>query len=495
MRRELAVLAAAFLVTLPLITPRIYASDEVQYFSYLRSLWFDHDVSFENEYQQFWDAGIARSEGFRETYLERRTETGRRISFATIGTAILWSPFYAVADILVGSGLAGGGVRDGYGPPYVRAVAFGSAIYGWLAIVLGWAMAHRLGLGRGALAAALATWFGTPLIFYMYVAPPMAHACEAFAVAAFLFVWLHVRERWTAGGGVALGALAALMVMVREQTLFLVVTPALDWALAWWRAPQDAAGPTRRGLLAHAAAGSVAFLVGYAPQLWAYIELNGYPRPSPLVARKLNWLSPHALGVFASPEHGLVFWTPLVLLALIGLAAGMSGSLGWAARPTLVRRRDSASTAWIAAGLLVAFLSQIYIAGCVESWTVAGAFGQRRFVGLSAVLLVGLAALWPIGDRRGPQPRRARAVIVALLLVGTWWNLGLMAQFGGGLMDRQRLTLADNAYHTFVTVPRRLPEFVYRYVFARHSFYKPPPAGAPAPAPTPGPTPGPTSGQ
>ena len=81
-------------------------------------------------------------------------------------------------------------MRDGYGPPYVRAVAFGSAVYGWLAIVLGWAMAHRLGLGRGALAAALATWFGTPLIFYMYIAPPMAHACQAFAVAAFLFVWL-----------------------------------------------------------------------------------------------------------------------------------------------------------------------------------------------------------------------------------------------------------------------------------------------------------------
>ncbi len=116
MRRELAVLAAAFVITLPLITPRIYASDEVQYFAYLRSLWFDHDVSFENEYQHFWDAGVARSQGFHETYLERQTETGRRISFATIGAAILWSPFYAVADALVGVGLAGGGVRDGYGP-------------------------------------------------------------------------------------------------------------------------------------------------------------------------------------------------------------------------------------------------------------------------------------------------------------------------------------------------------------------------------------------
>ena len=255
MRRQLAVLAAAFVITLPLITPRIYASDEVQYFAYLRSLWFDHDVSFENEYQHFWDAGIARSQGFHETYLERQTETGRRISFATIGTAILWSPFYAVADALVGLGLAGGGIRDGYGPPYVRAVAFGSAVYGWLAIVLGWAMAHRLGLGRGALAAALATWFGTPLIFYMYVAPPMAHACQAFAVAAFLFVWLLVRERWTIGGGVALGAAAALMVMVREQDLLIIVAPALDWALAWWRAPEDTLGPPRRRLAGHAMAG------------------------------------------------------------------------------------------------------------------------------------------------------------------------------------------------------------------------------------------------
>ena len=486
MRRQLAVLAAAFVITLPLITPRIYASDEVQYFAYLRSLWFDQDVSFENEYQHFWDANIARSQGFHETYLERQTETGRRISFATIGTAILWSPFYAVADALVGLGLAGGGIRDGYGPPYVRAVAFGSAVYGWLAIVLGWAMAHRLGLGRGALAAALATWFGTPLIFYMFVAPPMAHACQAFAVAAFLFVWLFVRERWTIGGGVALGAAAALMVMVREQDLLIIIAPALDWALGWWRAPEDTLGPPRRRLVWHALAGGAAFAIGYAPQLLAYQALNGYPFPSRLVVRKLNWFAPHAGGVVASPEHGLVFWTPLALFAIVGLAAGTAGRLGWAAQPTLTRRRESASTAWIALCLLLAFASQVYVAGSVESWTVAGAFGQRRFVGLSAVILVGLAGLWPMAHYRGDRgAARTRMAVVALLVVGTWWNLGLMAQFGGGLMDRQRLTLADHAYHTFVTVPRRLPELVYRYVFARHSFYAPPSSTAPAPAPTP----------
>ena len=474
MRRQFAVLAAAFVLALPLVTARIYASDEAQYFAYLRSLYFDRDVSFENEYRHFYDTGAVRTAGFHETFLERRTETGHRINFGTIGAAILWSPFYALADGLVALGVAGGGVRDGYGPPYLRAVAYASALYGWLAVVLGWALAHRLGLGRGALAGALAVWFGTPLLFYMYVAPPMAHACEAFAVAALLAVWLRVRERWTPAGGLALGALAALMAMVREQAVLIALAPALDWALAWRRAPADPMGPSRSRLLLHALAGIVGFAACYLPQLWAYSVLNGYPFPSRLVVRKMNWLSPHAAGVLASPEHGLLFWTPLVLLALIGLAAGLAGALGWAARPTLAPRRSASSPALIAGLLLVVVATQVYVAGAVESWTVAGAFGQRRFVGMSAVFLIGLAALWPAGERRRGDPRAARAALAALVAVAVWWNLGLMAQFGGGLMDRQRLTLAQNAYHTFVTVPMRLPELAWRYLFARHSFYQPP---------------------
>ena len=75
-------LLLVFLISLPAVTTRIYASDEIQYFAYLRSLWFDRDVSFENEYQHFYAAGIARAQNFHETFLERTTETGRRINFA-----------------------------------------------------------------------------------------------------------------------------------------------------------------------------------------------------------------------------------------------------------------------------------------------------------------------------------------------------------------------------------------------------------------------------
>ena len=229
-----------FLVSLPAITPRIYASDEVQYFAYLRSIWFDHDVSFENEYQHFQASGFT-APGFHETFLERTTETGRRINFGTIGCALLWAPFFAIAHLSTRLLNATGGAipADGYSPPYIAAVWYASALYGWLAIWLAARLVERLSREWPALVnlgvvAAIVVWFGTPLLFYMYVAPPMSHATSAFAVTLFITVWIAVRDRWAVRGVVLLGASAALMTMVREQDAFFVAGPILDatWALA-----------------------------------------------------------------------------------------------------------------------------------------------------------------------------------------------------------------------------------------------------------------------
>ena len=56
-----------------------------------------------------------------------------------------------------------------------------------------------------------------------------------------------------------------------------------------------------------------------------------------------------------------------------------------------------------------------------------------------------------------------------------------MAQFGAGLMDRQRLEPARIAYNTFVVIPRQLPDLAWRYLFDRRSFYqrRAAPAGEP----------------
>jgi hypothetical protein len=440
-------LALIFLVSLPAVTTRIYASDEVEAFSWLHSWFFDRDVNFENEYQRFYDSGQVKTPSFHETFLERTNEAGRRFNFAPIGCAVLWTPFYAAGHV---AALVTGAPADGLSHPYVGAIAYGSAVYGFAAILLSLSMATRLtGSGVGA---SLAVWIGTPLLFYMYVAPPMLHACSAFAVSLFLWIWLNVRERWTIRGVVALGAAGALMAMVREQDVFFVVAPAIDFLYV----------TKRRGLatasLAAAVAGVIAFLVAYSPQLLAYNALNGHPWPTDYVSRKMNWTAPHGLQVLVSPEHGLFAWTPLALVALAGL---ILLALGRARSP-------AADARWIGLLLLVMFALQVYVNGSVESWTVAGSFGQRRFVALTPVLIAGLASLgvWVRG-----QSRALRAVVAVAVVMCLWWNVGLMIQFGLNRMDRQRLTLGENAWTTFAVLPVEAPGIAWRYLAHRESFY------------------------
>jgi hypothetical protein len=459
----LLLLAVVFVVSLPMVTTRLYASDEIEYFAYLRSLYFDRDVSFENEYRYFYDRNIARSAGFHETFLERETAAGRRVNYATMGSAVLWLPFYAAADAYTRA--TGTFEADGFSRPYISAVAYGSALYGFLAILLS-IRAARLLLGhelRGSsILAGLAIWIGTPLLFYMYVAPGFAHACSAFAVALFVNVWLRVRERWSAKGASVLGLSVALMAMVREQDAFLALAPAVDFA--WTALPAFVSGSpgSRLPVLRTAIVGVVAFLAGYTPQLLAYTALNGYPGPAEHVSRKMAWYSPHALQVLASPNHGFLLWTPLALIAMAGLLA---------LRDTRMRLL-----------LLLAAATQVYVAGSVASWTVAGAFGQRRFVCLTPILVIGLAAVWDRvrgrALRRRPANPRAgwgRLAFGAAVVACIWWNVALMALFATRQMDRQRLELARNAYDAFVTIPLSAPSLAYRYLTDRESFYGPPP--------------------
>lgn len=447
-RRELTALALAFLLTLPAVTSRLYASDEVQYYAWLRSLAFDHDANFENEYQYFYEAGVSRSPEFHETFLERQTPAGRRMNFTTLGSALLWAPFYAAGHL---AALMTGAAADGYSRPYIVAVALGSAVYGFLAVLLSAAVARRL-IGHG-LAASLVVAVGTPLVFYSYVAPVFGHATSAFAVSLMVWTWFRVRERWTVAGALAVGLAGGLVAIVREQDALLCLGPALDFV--WFSRRRH--GQKTSGTLTVAIAGVAGFVLAFLPQALAYASINGGVQPDATVIRKLTWSSPHALGVIFSPEHGLLAWTPLVAVALVGLILLGTNRAG---RPETQR---------VGILLVLMCLSQIYTSGIVESWTVAGSFGQRRFVALTPVLTIGVAAVLSFTTQVW-----ARRAVVALLVLCIWWNLGLMVQFGMNRMDRQKLTLAENARLTFVDLPFEAPGIAWDYLTNRSSFFKRP---------------------
>src|SRR5437867_696077 len=91
-------------------------SDGFYYFAYLRSLAFDRDVDFTNDYKLL---GLGD-----KTHLFQPTPTGHAQSAWTIGPAIVWSPFFAVGHIVATRLHASGRdvSTDGTSFPYRQAV-------------------------------------------------------------------------------------------------------------------------------------------------------------------------------------------------------------------------------------------------------------------------------------------------------------------------------------------------------------------------------------
>ena len=314
---------------------------------------------------------MARSAGFHETFLERETphrpagELRARLGRRSCGRRSTRSPTSWTRA-------TGAAEANGLTQPYVSAVAYGSAFYAFLAVLL--SIRARSRIRRSASAAAsprrLAVWLGTPLLFYMYVAPPFSHACSAFAVALFVNVWLHVRRDWSPGGALALGLLrGADGDGSRAGRLSGARTGSRFHA---WSAAAERLGAQRHSGCSRACGGhrghGVVGLPPSAARLQRTQWLPGTGRTR--VARKMYWYAPHGLQVLASPSHGFLFWTPLAILAIAGLFIA----------PHDAERRAIASRCSMVA-------SQVYVAGSVESWTVAGAFGQRRFVCLTTILV------------------------------------------------------------------------------------------------------------
>ena len=446
-RRALVLL---FVLTLPLVTPKIRGADEIEYFSYLRSLVFDHDVEFGNEYERFYAADPRGLAGFKSTFLDgRETDTGRHINFAPLGCALLWSPFYLLAHAgVLGARAAGAHVAaDGFSFPYVAAACYASALYGLAGLLL----VHDALRAPGGIPEPAATlsvaglWLATPLLYYMTLAPAFSHAAGVFAVALLLWLTLRAAARPPASvwAWAAIGAAGGLAALVREQDGLFLIVPAgllLHHAIS---------GREGGAALVRGAAMALAAVVVFIPQLLAYRALTGRFGPSRLVARKMSWPSPHLLEVLFDPGHGLFAWSPLLLVAAAGLAL-----LVW-------RRRDAASVL-----LALALVLQVWINGAVESWTQAGAFGSRRFVCSTPVFAWGLAAILA-----ALPARRLRLASLALVFCAAW-NAGLMVQFGLKLMDRQRLEWPRVAVNQVSEVPRHLARAAWLFFTDRERLVK-----------------------
>jgi hypothetical protein len=478
------VIVGVFVLLLPLSTPRIYATDEVQYYAYVRSLSFDGDLDFRNEYEHF--ARLGEQHGDLSVYhalLRERQDadtplnpqTGKYRNLAPIGSSLMWSPGFVLADVGVRlARLAGAAVpADGYSRPYIWAVCGMSALYALLGLLLTYRLVRRL-VGVGVFAATLATvgvWLSTPLVFYTFIAMPWSHATAFFLFALFLTLWLQdwnvplverlARRRWWRWA--LLGVVGGLMTMTREQLGLLLIMPAVEGLAAYGRvvfpSAHSSSEPLRTRILRVPGilGGHGVFLLSFAltlvPQLLTYQVLNGRPFPATVVAGKLKasgGISPHFFDTLFHPRHGAFVWSPVLFIGLVGLF--------------FLLRRD-----WFLGALLgLGFLAQTYINGSFgTTWHLSGSFGFRRLIECTPIFVVGLAVLLDYA-----RVHIGRGPLLAGVLFFIYWNGGLMAQWAIVRPDEIRAGLVWDGmlYYQFVEVPIQVARKSSALLFDRSQF-------------------------
>ena len=313
-------LTIIFLLTLPLINPWV-RGDGVGYYAFARSLLIEHQLDFTKD----WHLANAsfrmdRMDAQGDIVPSEYTSTGRLNNHFSIGPAILWSPFLLVAHggVLLYDHLGGRIPADGFSKPYRVAMALGTALYGFLALMISFVLARRYIAERWAFLATLGIWFASSLPVYMYFNPSWSHAHSAFMVALFLWYWIRTRSARTWVQWIVLGMVGGLMMDVYYVSGVLLLIPLLESLQGYWNARKGGGMPAMAPLFIGNVIFAIALVVGFLPTLVTKRIIYGSYLTSGY-EHVWVWTSPWALRLLYSSDHGLFSWTPILLVAVVGL--------------------------------------------------------------------------------------------------------------------------------------------------------------------------------
>ncbi|HJZ70287.1 MAG TPA: hypothetical protein VKE51_01030 [Vicinamibacterales bacterium] len=364
-------------------------SDGYSYYVYLPSWFIYRDLTLENLARDWYGGAYPPF-----TAIRRLSSTGRWLNPHPIGVAVLTSPFFVAADLLSRwSNMP----RDGFSTYYHHGAGLAALAY----LAAGLAALRRL-LSRHfsddvVLATLVCVTWGTNVFHYGVFDGTFSHVYSFCLVCVWL---LAIDEWWTRPAltrSLALGAVAGLIVLVRHaDVIYLVLLPAYGVASMRDLAARPGELWDRRLPLA---ASALAAATVVAPQLLLYRRITAAWLVSPYTeVAGFTLQSPHWFGVLFSTQKGLFFWSPLLLMAVLGAIVGG----GWSRR-------------FVAAGAAI-FAAQTAFAATWSDWQFGASYGHRAFtdgVGLAGVFI---AAAFDWMQPRLPAIRRTIGGAVALLV-------------------------------------------------------------------------------
>jgi len=417
----------------------IAGSDGQCYYAFLRSLWIDHDLNFENEFGELNYLGHGR-----DTLLNfpRSPHTGLLFNRFRIGFALLHVPFFALAHgtTVLGNKLGIWRIAaDGYSLPYQFAVLIGAIFWGTCAFESTRRLLNRFfSTGLASLATFL-FFLAFQGVFQIIHFPCNPHLQSLFVFNLILILGFRIEDRrdnlftW-----MTLGFLIGLLTLLRIECAVLMtyLIPLFFWK-AMTRENATIAQSNNR-LFSHMvllSASAGVFVLVSSLQLvpWYFIwgklpsgEIDYY-------GGGFNWTHPVFFSVLFSTCHGLFYWTPIALLGLGGfLLFVFSPRAGIGIRSACVP-------------LLVLY----YVYAAWKVWWMGYSFGARQFIVISSLFALGFGFLLE-------RFKKQRSLLIAISLLLIFWNHVMMYFFLNGHVPRTDVFHPLLPFSKFLELSKRL---------------------------------------
>jgi hypothetical protein len=384
-------------------------------FAQVRSAVIDRELDLTNEFRDFVPQKF-------QHWAEEARQLGKSPDpNAEPGPALPWSQFFLAAHILVGAARALGAevAADGYSRPYVNAVCVASLFWAFVGVCLAYRICRRAFPPLLAAVCVSGLWFASPLLWYSVFEPAMPHAAATAVVGGFVVLWQRLERAPTeTGRWIAIAFAFGLLVSMNRYEVYFALLPALTLLRLMVRSGWDLNAARLRRLALTATLLVAAFAVAALP----FFVLNLRSREGQLFREQSLWgfslqfaRSPRIGELVFSSNHGLVSWTPLAGLGLLGLL-GLS-----------LRRRHERR---LPAVFLLALCAGVVLLAASYDWTGGWSFGSRRLTEAFALFAFGVCGVAQV-LLRVPQ-------VLALAAMGSLivWNLLLAGQMGRGEIPR-----------------------------------------------------------
>jgi len=438
--RYAKILLALFLVTLPLVNPWV-RGDGVGYYAYVRSLLIEHKLDFANDWRaanESFSMGRVRPDGTIDPL--QYTQTGHLDNHFAVGPSMLWAPFLVPVHYIL-SALKNFGINvqtNGYSRPYLVTMVLATALYGFLGLLISFRLACLYTDARWAFLATLGVWFASSLPVYMYFNPSWSHAQSAFVVALFLWYWQRTRQGRTLAQWIILGLLSGLMLDVYYLNIAMLLIPFLESLRQYMKELRNprrdwaAMGKLFKVNIAYCFVLVVAFL----PTLITRKIIYGNPFN---LGYSSEWTTRPALRqVLFSSDHGLLTWTPILIVAILGLI--------------LLLKHDRK----LAGCLLVSCLALYVLVSLHSNWDGLSSFGNRFFISLTPIFVLGLAVAFSEFAKWLGRERKAMAFASSVTALLILWNLAFIFQWGMHMVPaRGPISWKQMARNQFLAVPQR----------------------------------------